>query len=346
MAKTVAQTGSPAQATAVFNLAALIASDCGLPDLARHWAHRLAHTALRQSPTQGADATAALEPIINLARLHIRAGDGLAAWNLLEYLYRSVIERSDATIDGIDIPIQRLTHQPDTHHQVRTWLWANLLSTGARALVSIGRWEEARRRVAQHNGIGKRMLDGRQIAVIAHHLGEQPQHAQVLVRNTQDGEPWEKSVSDCLHIICTHGKQTAAADGTRWQQTYPPDSGLAVFHTRLNLTVIDALEGHDEPAAERITASILQSAPEDGYVVRDLLNHPRSRSTATASQTRSLTDVMEACGIDRGHIPTQVQDLLNGALNTAEQALTSRRPVAPIFGQRPQPDASTTPPTR
>jgi hypothetical protein len=37
-----------AGATAVFNLAALLASDCGLPDLARRWSHRLARAALGQ----------------------------------------------------------------------------------------------------------------------------------------------------------------------------------------------------------------------------------------------------------------------------------------------------------
>jgi len=43
-----------------------------------------------------------------------------------------------------------------------------LLATGARALAVAGRWEDAYARLCGYQGIGRRMLDGRQVVVIAH----------------------------------------------------------------------------------------------------------------------------------------------------------------------------------
>jgi hypothetical protein len=58
------------------NLAALIASDCGMPGLARDLCWRqygvFAQARIRDETT----AKLALQPLINLARLHIRDGDG------------------------------------------------------------------------------------------------------------------------------------------------------------------------------------------------------------------------------------------------------------------------------
>lgn len=60
-------------ASSVFNQAALLASDLDLPDLARQWCHQHAAAYLQHTPLTGMDAIRALEPIVNLARLHIRA---------------------------------------------------------------------------------------------------------------------------------------------------------------------------------------------------------------------------------------------------------------------------------
>src|SRR6266436_5439413 len=68
------------------NLAALIASDCGMHSLARDlcW-HQV--SAFAQADIQDeATAKLALQPLVNLARLHIRDGDGDAGYQLLESL--------------------------------------------------------------------------------------------------------------------------------------------------------------------------------------------------------------------------------------------------------------------
>ncbi len=51
--------------------------------------------------------------------------------------------------------------------------------------------------------------------------------------------------------------------------------GLAVFHTRLGLSVIDATSGIEHPAAHRIATDLLHHATtaRDGYTARDLRSH-------------------------------------------------------------------------
>ncbi|EKX61085.1 hypothetical protein STRIP9103_03985 [Streptomyces ipomoeae 91-03] len=62
------------RASAVYNQAALIASDLGLPDLAREMCHQHAAAYLHACPLPGMSAIRGLEPVVNLARLQIRAG--------------------------------------------------------------------------------------------------------------------------------------------------------------------------------------------------------------------------------------------------------------------------------
>src|SRR5699024_8671489 len=57
-----------------FNGAALIVSDAHLPDLARLWCWKHAELHLDDLPLTGDHACRALEPVVNLARLEIRAG--------------------------------------------------------------------------------------------------------------------------------------------------------------------------------------------------------------------------------------------------------------------------------
>src|SRR5882724_4575109 len=62
-------------AARVHNQAALIASDCNQPELARAWCHRHARAWLGHAVLDGPAARHALEPLVNLGRLRIRAGD-------------------------------------------------------------------------------------------------------------------------------------------------------------------------------------------------------------------------------------------------------------------------------
>ncbi|MFI5489203.1 hypothetical protein [Micromonospora echinaurantiaca] len=307
-----------ASATAVFNLAALLASDCGIPNLARAWCHRLAAVALAHD----SEPQHALEPIVNLARLHIRAGDGAAAWTLLETLFQAIDTRTDTMIDGLTIPAARLTDPPGAHTKARTWLWAVLLGTGAHALATAGRWDEASHRLAQYKGIGARMLDGRQINVIAHAAAGRYQQARAMLGATHPGEPWENAVTACLylHVPADNPADLVSAALTAYRALGPAESGLAVFHTRLGLTFVDALDaGH--PDGKQIAVNLIRHAANDGYAARDLLAHPACLSIATSRQIGQLTNLASECGLGLGTISAAHLATLNRALDTAESVI-------------------------
>lgn len=307
-------TGDTAAATAVFNLSALLASDCGLPDLARTWCHRLARAALNNDD----DLRHGLEPVVNLARLHIRAGHGTTAWTLLETLSHAIDTRTDTVIDGLTVPASRLTRTPEAHAELRAWLWKVLLGTGAHALAAAGQWDDATRRLTDYKGIGNRMLDGRQIAVIAHAVAGRHQQARAMLTATHPGEAWENAVTACLSLLLADAPPTAAV--TAYLDAGPADNGLVVFHTRLGLTALDAL-GDDHPAARRIAARLIDHATHDGYAARDLLAHPTCLKQAPHQQTRQLAALVERCGLDTGAIPDPQLTQLAAALDTAESVI-------------------------
>ncbi|TDC37666.1 hypothetical protein E1211_09735 [Micromonospora sp. 15K316] len=311
--------GDVAAATAVFNLAALLASDCGMPDLARTWCHRLATLAI----AHGSDPQHALEPIVNLARLHIRAGDGPTAWSLLETLFQAINTRTDIMIDGLTIPVARLTDTPGAHTKTRTWLWTVLLGAGAHALAIAGRWDEASHRLTQYNGIGARMLDGRQITIIAHATAGRHRQARAMFDATQPGEPWENGVTACLRLL-TAGPDFMEEQAGRALTAYwalgPAKPGLTVFHTRLGFTLLDAL-GKNYPPAEQIAVELIQHAAGDGYVARDLLTHPTCLAAARHEQVDQLEALVSACGLDAGTLPAAHLKALLRTLDIAESVI-------------------------
>jgi hypothetical protein len=319
-----------ASATAVFNLAALLASDCGLPDLARAWCHRLAAVALAHD----SGPQHALEPVVNLARLHVRAGDGPAAWALLEKLFQAIDTRTDITIDGLTVPAILLTDTPEAHLKARTWLWTVLLGTGAHALATAGRWDEASHRLREYKGVGARMLDGRQVTVIAHAMAGRHQQARAMLGATQPGEPWENAVTACLslHMLADDPADLVTAALNGYHAFGPAESGLAVFHIRLGLTLIDALDS-EHPAREQIAANLIRYAASDGYAARDLLVHPGRLGIATSRQIDQLTDLVSDCGLALGTMSPAHLASLNGVLDIAEAVIacqTRRRAHLPV----------------
>ncbi len=99
-----------ADASHVLNKAALIAGDAGAADLARQlcWRHIDAYRRLSR-PLTILEARYMLEPVINLARLQVRAGKGAPALQLLENLHQAVTKHTDLTVGEHALPIASLT---------------------------------------------------------------------------------------------------------------------------------------------------------------------------------------------------------------------------------------------
>ncbi|SCG38738.1 hypothetical protein [Micromonospora coxensis] len=331
--------GDLAAASAVYNQAALIASDCGQPELARQWCHEHADAYLRALPLGAQAARHALEPLVNLARLHIRDGKGDAALGLLNDLFQAVSSRTDTLIDGCPVPASRLTRTDDDHREVRQWLWGVLLADGARALTSAGRWTEAYEHLQRHNGIGHRMLDGRQVAVIAHIACGEIERARVTIAKTVRGEPWEEAVTACLAYVCARAgdePEDAYLDALlRSYRRLTPTPNLAVFHTRLGLTVLDVAGGVDHPGVRSLAADLIDQAlaVRDAYVARELLDHPGISAVIGAGRNAGLLDIAQA-GMMHVPLPCVARERLLQSLTTSRAVIT-KGSLVPGPGLRP-----------
>jgi hypothetical protein len=330
--------GGLAQAAAAHNKAALIASDCGLPDLARSLCWRHSEVYLRAQPLGAQAARYALEPLVNLARLLIRDGDGDGAYHLLDTLFQTVKSHTDATIGGRRMSFQHLTETDDDHRALCQWLWTVLLADGTRALTSAGRWNDAHTHLQQHKGIGRRMLDGRQVAVIARATTGDADGALALLKETAPGEPWENAVTACLTVLCRRYAdqpvdQDLAAMLDRYQ-LLEPTPHLAVFGTRLGLSAIDAAGGVERPGIRGVAADLIHQTmtSRDGYAAREVLAHNGCASLLTDRQAHELAEVVDACALGNRAIPPGLRADLSTALETSEvvltRTLTGRPPTA------------------
>ncbi|UKY54697.1 hypothetical protein [Streptomyces inhibens] len=247
--------GILAPAAAALNKAALLASDCDLPELARTLCRRHAEVYLRTQPPGAQVARCGLEPLVNLSRLLIRSGDGEGAYLLFDSMFRAVRSRSCAVIDGRTVSFEHITGSADDPRGLRQWLWTVLLADGARALVSAGRWADALEQLQRHKGIGRRMLDGRQVAVIDRVTAGDTGGAMELLAHTVRGEPWETAVTACLTVLCRRpARLPVGRDLDTTVDCYRrPDrtAELAVFHARLGLSVIDVATGVGQAVVRR-----------------------------------------------------------------------------------------------
>ncbi|MFD7958440.1 hypothetical protein ACFV4X_33805 [Streptomyces ardesiacus] len=187
-----------ARACGVLNYAALIASDVGLPDLAEDLCWRQHQVFADAGRLSGRVAVMSLMPLINLARLQTRAGHGELAYSLLHCLNDAARHRNKTDIDGRTVDLSTLTSTDEDHRTVCQELYVTLLVDGARALARIGRWTEAADAMAQHRGIGNRLLDGRQIKIMAFMEQGLGQQARDLIDTTQPQSRGRKpSPSSC-----------------------------------------------------------------------------------------------------------------------------------------------------
>lgn len=281
--------GDDAQAlvAVAHNKAALLASDLGLPDLARTlcWRHHNRYRPIH--PWNARLARLALEPLINLARLHIRHARPDDAVTLLTTVWRSVDTGHDTLIDGQPFSTNGLAPGTEEHHTLRTWLWSVTLAEGLRALAAAGRWNDALTYAHHHRGIGHRLLDGRQIAILAHLATGDHDLAAHLIANTDVHEPWERAVAACLTAATNRPGSPGRASAPPISDRYL-DVDLDLRHTlftvRLGLTVIDLTGGPAHPGNLQAVARLRNHArtTTDAYVARELLNHPVLPALSTA----------------------------------------------------------------
>ncbi|WP_239336567.1 hypothetical protein [Frankia sp. CiP3] len=307
------------------NLGALIVSDCGLPDLARRLCWHQIDTLPLRRPLDAATAKLALQPLINLARLRLRTGDGFAAYQILTTLYGAVTARTTATIDGRTLAFDDLVTAADHPEAVR-WLWTVLLADGTRALTRTGHWTKVLDHLQRYKGIGQRLLDGRQAAILAHHARKDHHAAEQMLATTTTTQPWEKSVATCFGLLQRRitGGKTPDDDRNTMDDFLPSnDPAYLAFHIQLGLCLLDVADAPQRlrPVLDRIIDGALHSG--DAYAARDLLIHPAARSYLSGDQLALLAERQQQSGLDSGHIPDALHRRLLDALELATSGFAS-----------------------
>ncbi|MFI6287402.1 hypothetical protein ACIBCM_22095 [Streptomyces sp. NPDC051018] len=326
LADTAVRKADQGLASAVYNQAALIASDLDLPDMARELCHQHAAAYLHACPLPGMSAIRGLEPVVNLARLQIRAGRADEGRQRLLDLYGAVAAGVHAHFDGVGIPAD-LTATDADRQEVRAWLWRVLLADGTRTLTTAGRWAEALKHIESHRGIGKRMLDGRQVAVLSALVSDDTTSSAALLHDTTPGDPWEQLVTACLTVQCRHDAQQPfdahLAELIAAYLQRSPEPGMTVFDIRLGLTILDAVGPAETPAAQRIVEDLHRRTveAEDGYAAREVLTHPCFLTVATVREAQDCRALVRACALGARAIPDHLHGELAAALHASDKVI-------------------------
>ncbi|MFB7470551.1 hypothetical protein [Kitasatospora sp. NPDC056184] len=132
-ADTASRQADPGLASTVFNQAAFLASD------------------LARVPLPVMSAIRGLEPIVNLARLHIRAGHRQRSHQVLLDLYSAVTNATETVLDSITV-LPGLTETDQQRAEVRAWV--------ARRIVTLRNVGTGRCLAADDTSIVTRSCDG------------------------------------------------------------------------------------------------------------------------------------------------------------------------------------------
>jgi hypothetical protein len=316
-----------ARASGILNFAALIASDTGLPALAADLCLRQ-HAIFAAATLDQDTAVMALMPLVNIARLLIREGDGPGAYHVLLQLYQAAQRRRPVTILDRHVDLSQLIRTTDDHRKICTELWVTMLTDGARALARSGRWVEAAEAMAAHRGIGGRLLDGRQIKITA--LAEQGHYAQAsaMIDSSTLAEPWETAVAAMLRIGCRPDSSPASraelehlAHQVLLQITQPPEPTATAFRVRAALTALDLAAGRTVPLSSELRLATVRAACTDAYAARDVLSTAGASAWLSDQQRCQLTTVTTSAALGTGHLPPQEMKTLVVAVRQGEDQL-------------------------
>jgi thiopeptide-type bacteriocin biosynthesis protein len=312
------------QACTALNLAALTAADCGLPALAAEFCERQLAVFQSAGPVTGRVAIASLQPLVNLARLDIRAGQPHRAYQALTQIAEAASHGGVTQVHGSAVTLGGLTADP----AVARWLRNALLHDGTRALAAVGHWDKAAEHAARYDDRPGRLHDARQARIIASVTGGDGEAAVALIDESIRTEPWEHAVAGCLrawaHLAtgCPIPASTTPALALARHAIQPASPGMTVSRIRLSLTAAEFATAID-PAQEYLLAQVADDALQhgDAHAAREILDHPASTSFLNQAQRQRLRGITDAVGLGAGSIPEPLQSELLAAASAAEAEL-------------------------
>jgi hypothetical protein len=318
-----------AEAAHALNKAALIASDCGLPDLARQWCWRHINIYRRLNTLTALQASYLLEPVLNLARLQIRAHDGQPALHLLHAMHQAVTTGTNLLIDGHTLPLANLTGSREELGKLRQWTWLQHLSEGIRIHALADRWDDAVTHANSLNGIGQHLMEGRQAAIIAHLLHGESEAARTILDDSTITQPWEQQVRSCLAAMgAAPGKDDPQLSAMVEQfLAHEPVVGYSVYRARWGLTVAALASAQQGPSAQHVLNHVVTEvlvAP-DGYAAREVLGH-RTALRIKGTHEHALAHIVKATRLGAGMMPETIFRTLSSAVDRTEVSLALTQP--------------------
>jgi tetratricopeptide (TPR) repeat protein len=316
-------TGLPA--AEALNKAALVASDCSSASFAAELCWRQLQVFIKAAPLPPALLKPALQPLVNLGRLATRAGDTDRAYAIFTGLHDAARTRGTVSIDQTDIDFAQLAFGEDALRSAERFLWAVVLADGTRALTRAGRWTEALDHVRRRNGIGQRLLDGRQVLVLAHCSAGDHREALDHLDASLAQEPWEKAVAAALRVLClqignlpSEAASAAAADA---YLTLDADAARVVFRSRLGLSLLALIPFNH--AVSAVTSRLLTDARRnsDATAATQVLNDPHLRPRLTICELDTLTRIAGEGGLTRGVLPPEFLAELKTSTDMAKRNL-------------------------
>jgi hypothetical protein len=301
------------------NKAALIASDCGLPDLARRWCWQQFEIFQTASNLTAKTAKLGLQPLVNLGRLLTRAGQGERAHQLFTELHAAANSGAPVEVDGKQIDLCRFFDGTiDKRHELQQFTWAVLLADGTRALTSAGRWNDAAQHVQQHKGIGNRLLDGRQVTILARCADGDIDQALNLINRSTTIDPWERAISALLHALCLRlaGQSTSAKAIATAYLDLKATAGLSVFRTRLGLSLLAVIDPTERAQRDTVAQRVVRDAidSDDAYAAWNVLSH----ASATTQGSAELAIIVERSCLHRGAVPDDILKSLESTVDVGK----------------------------
>lgn len=319
--------GSVVLAAEAYFHTAMILGDTGMEDLARDVCWRQ-HDIFATHPRDAdhADAILALQPLIDIGRLYAESGHGAAANEIYLALLRAVQGRTVAVVDGRTVRVADFVQPGFDHREAFRWLRQVVLTDGSRALAGVGRWDEAVIQVREHGGLGVRLLDGRQVAILAHRAAGRVNAARRLLDTSEITAGWEDMVAGCLAMICME-PDDASAVTAREEMTdiyvhearhaddlrFLVRAGLAVAALVRDTSKVDDL-------ADIIEGAALDTG--DAYLARDILA-ARAPLPLTRNGRSALIRMCDEAALGVGTIPDDLLHTLMTSLDICDDAIAA-----------------------
>ena len=313
-------------ACTAWNQAALIASDCGLPGWAAELCERQFAILHAAWPVSGRTAIASLQPLVNLARLDIRAGQPERAHYSLTQIARAVRDGSTADLGERRVTFQNFSPTPEP--ELVPWLREVLLQDGTRALTAAGKWDQAAEHAAWHDDTPQRMFEARQSRIVASICESDPEFALALIGSGTRTEPWEDAVAAVLRACAVLVSGQALPAEVAGALTAAPRAcpsgaaGTTVFGVKLSLAAAELAVGHPDDQEALVSEAVSGARrSQDAYAALEVANNPLARALVSASDDQFFADTISRAGLGQRAIPGHLADSLAESLDIAGSAL-------------------------